>query len=153
MLNGDDTRIDGELVAETSVRVPNRLGLHARPAAEFVKLSARFESNVSVEKDDLEVNGKSIMGVMMLAAEYGSLLRIKAVGPDAELTFHSQSTYVLPVRVRPGAFVFMADRWRPEDAIDGRYIWLPILFRNDRIEIEWTDEWDLGVFGSTETSR
>jgi len=94
LLNGDDTRIDGELVAETSVRVPNRLGLHARPAAEFVKLSARFESNVSVEKDDLEVNGKSIMGVMMLAAEYGSLLRIKAVGPDAEDAVSALSTLV-----------------------------------------------------------
>ena len=69
-----------------------------------------------------------------------------AVGSDADLTFHSQSTYVLPVRGRPGAFIFMADRWRPEDAIDGRYIWLPILFRNDRIEVEWADEWDLGVF-------
>jgi phosphocarrier protein len=84
LLNGDDARIDGEPAAEKSVRVPNRLGLHARPAAEFVKLSARFESNISVEKDGLAVNGKSIMGVMMLAAECGSLLRIKAVGPDAE---------------------------------------------------------------------
>jgi hypothetical protein len=72
-----------------------------------------------------------------------------AVGPDAELTFHSQSTYVLPVRDRPGAFIFMADRWRPKNAIDGRYVWLPILFRNDRIEIEWQDEWDLGVFVTT----
>ena len=69
-----------------------------------------------------------------------------AVGPDAELTFDSQSTFVLPVRGRPGAFVFMADRWRPENAIDGRYVWLPVLFRNGRVEIEWRDEWDLGAF-------
>jgi beta-xylosidase len=69
-----------------------------------------------------------------------------AVGPDAEVTFHSQSTYVLPVRDRNGAFVFMADRWRPDNAIDGRYVWLPILFRDGRIEIEWRDEWSLDDF-------
>jgi len=69
-----------------------------------------------------------------------------AVGPGAELTFDSQSTFVLPVRGRPGAFVFMADRWRPKNAIDGRYVWLPVLFRNGRVEIEWRDEWDLGAF-------
>jgi hypothetical protein len=74
-----------------------------------------------------------------------------AVGPDGALTFHSQSTYVLPVRGRPGAFIFMGDRWRPKDAIDGRYIWLPIRFRNDRIEIEWAEDWDLGVFGGAES--
>ncbi len=68
------------------------------------------------------------------------------VGPDAELTFHSQSTFILPVQGKEGAFIFMADRWRPENAIDGRYVWLPILFRNDRIELEWMDEWDLSVF-------
>jgi len=81
--NGDVTRNDGESGAERTVRVQNRLGLHARPAAEFVKLSSRFESNISVEKDGLKVNGKSIMGVMMLAAECGSMLRIEAEGPDA----------------------------------------------------------------------
>jgi len=81
--NGDVTRNDGESGAERTVRVQNRLGLHARPAAEFVKLSSRFESNISVEKDGLKVNGKSIMGVMMLAAECGSMLRIQADGLDA----------------------------------------------------------------------
>jgi phosphocarrier protein len=83
LLNGDVTRDDGESAVERTVRVSNRLGLHARPAAEFVKLSSRFESRISIDKDGLVVNGKSIMGVMMLAAEYGSLLRIQAVGPDA----------------------------------------------------------------------
>jgi phosphocarrier protein len=83
LLNGDVTRNDGESAVERTVRVSNRLGLHARPAAEFVKLSSRFESRISIDKDGLVVNGKSIMGVMMLAAEYGSLLRIQAVGPDA----------------------------------------------------------------------
>jgi hypothetical protein len=68
------------------------------------------------------------------------------VGEHADVTFHSQSTYILPVQGKEGAFIFMADRWQPENAIDGRYIWLPILFQNDRIELEWMDEWDLTVF-------
>ena len=66
-----------------TVRIPNLLGLHARPAAEFVKVSSKFRCEVFVAKDDLEVNGKSIMGVMMLAAECGTPLRIRAEGPDA----------------------------------------------------------------------
>jgi phosphocarrier protein len=66
-----------------TVTIRNRHGLHARPAAEFVKLSSRFKSRVIVEKDGLEVNGKSIMGVMMLAAEYGSTITIRAVGRDS----------------------------------------------------------------------
>lgn len=69
---------------EGSVRIQNRLGLHARPAAEFVKLAGRFSSDVWVEKNEIEVNGKSIMGVMMLAAEAGSEIRIRAAGDDAE---------------------------------------------------------------------
>ncbi|MDT8436420.1 MAG: HPr family phosphocarrier protein [Gemmatimonadota bacterium] len=73
---------DGQ-ASERVVVIRNRLGLHARPAAEFVKMSSRFESHVSVARDDLEVNGKSIMGVMMLAAECGARLRICARGPDA----------------------------------------------------------------------
>lgn len=70
--------------ASARVRVPNRHGLHARPAAEFVKIASRFEAEVHVRKDDLEVNGKSIMGVMMLAAEPGSTLHIRASGDDGE---------------------------------------------------------------------
>lgn len=69
---------------ERTVKIVNRMGLHARPAAEFVKLAGRFKAEVLVEKDGLEVNGKSIMGVLMLAAEYGSRLRIQASGSDAE---------------------------------------------------------------------
>lgn len=67
-----------------TVQILNRLGLHARPAAEFVKLANKFRSEISVRKDDLEVNGKSIMGVMMLAAELGSEITIRATGEDAE---------------------------------------------------------------------
>lgn len=62
----------------------NRYGLHARPAALFVKTSNRFKAEVWVEKDGEEVNGKSIMGLMMLAAGHGSKLKVSAAGADAE---------------------------------------------------------------------
>lgn len=67
---------------ERQVRVVNRLGLHARPAAEIVKTAAQFKSEITIIRDDLEVNGKSIMGVMMLAAEYGATITLRADGPD-----------------------------------------------------------------------
>ena len=76
------------------VRIVNRLGLHARPAAEFVKLASRFKSDISVAKDHLEVNGKSIMGVMMLAAEPGSTITITARGEDAEDAIRELSALV-----------------------------------------------------------
>ncbi len=69
---------------ERTVRIANRNGLHARPAAEIVKLASRYQSDITLLRDDLEVNGKSIMGVMMLAAEFGSSLVLRAAGPDAE---------------------------------------------------------------------
>ena len=65
------------------VTILNKYGLHARPAAEFVKLANRFASEVWVKKDEIEVSGKSIMGVMMLAAECGSVVRIRARGEDS----------------------------------------------------------------------
>lgn len=71
-------------VVERRVRIVNELGLHARPAAEFVKLASKFQSEIRVRRDDMAVNGKSIMGVMTLAAEQGSELVISANGPDAE---------------------------------------------------------------------
>jgi len=72
------------VVVERQAPIVNSLGLHARPAAEFVKVANRFQANIAVSKDGLEVNGKSIMGMMMLAAECGSSLLIKADGDDAE---------------------------------------------------------------------
>jgi len=72
------------VVVEAAAPIVNRLGLHARPAAEFVKIANRFVAQIMVRKDDLEVNGKSIMGMMMLAAECGSALVIRADGDDAE---------------------------------------------------------------------
>jgi phosphocarrier protein len=69
---------------ERVVEIVNPLGLHARPAAEFVKLASTFTAEIRVEKDGMAVNGKSIMGVMTLAAECGSSLRIVAEGDDAD---------------------------------------------------------------------
>ena len=64
-------------------RVVNRLGLHARAAAQLVRTANRFKAEVLVAKDDEEVNGKSIMGLLMLAAPAGSLLRVTVSGEDA----------------------------------------------------------------------
>jgi len=65
-----------------NAQVINRLGMHARPAAMFVSHASRFKADVFIEKNGLRVNGKSIMGVMMLAAEMGSKLTIIAEGED-----------------------------------------------------------------------
>lgn len=70
--------------AQSTLVIKNRNGLHARPAALFVKTSNRFQSEIWVEKDGERVNGKSIMGLMMLAAGQGSSLDIFVEGPDAE---------------------------------------------------------------------
>ena len=67
-----------------SVQIRNKLGLHARPAAHFVRLAARFSADIFLVRDSVEVNGKSIMGVMMLAAEEGARIEIRAEGEDAE---------------------------------------------------------------------
>jgi phosphocarrier protein HPr len=71
-------------MAECEVRILNANGIHARPAAEIVKTAGRFRANITIARDDLEVNAKSIMGVMMLAAECGSVLKVKADGADAD---------------------------------------------------------------------
>jgi phosphocarrier protein len=79
---------------ERTVQIVNRNGLHARPAAEIVKLAAKFKSEITVIRDDLDVNGKSIMGVMMLAAEHGSSITFRAEGPDAEQALDALATLV-----------------------------------------------------------
>ena len=66
------------------MHIVNQLGLHARPSAEFVKLASQFRSEVQLGRDEMQVNGKSIMGVMTLAAEFGCKLEIRAEGEDAE---------------------------------------------------------------------
>jgi len=65
-----------------NVKIVNKAGLHARPAAAFVQLANKFKSSVKVKKDDIEVNGKSILGMMMLGACFGSKITLKIVGPD-----------------------------------------------------------------------
>jgi phosphocarrier protein HPr len=79
---------------ERTVQIVNKNGLHARPAAEIVKLAAKFKSEITIVKDDLDVNGKSIMGVMMLAAEHGSTILLRAEGPDADAALEALSTLV-----------------------------------------------------------
>ena len=69
-------------MAEIQLLIRNQLGLHARACALFVKTASRFKAEVMVSRDGLEVNGKSIMGVMMLAAEEGSSIQVRAEGPD-----------------------------------------------------------------------
>jgi hypothetical protein len=64
-------------------------------------------------------------------------------GADSSLTFHSQSTFILPVQGKNDRFIYLGDRWNPENAIDGRYIWLPIVFKGDRFIIEWKDNWEI----------
>ena len=70
--------------AERSVQIVNEAGIHARPAAEIVKTAAKFRAEVSISKDGLDVNARSIMGVMMLAAECGSTVVLRADGDDAQ---------------------------------------------------------------------
>jgi phosphocarrier protein len=72
---------DPQMTKEMTVK--NKLGIHARPAAMFVKIANRFHSEITVEKDGQEINGKSIMGLMMLAAGQGSKLKVTANGDDA----------------------------------------------------------------------
>ena len=71
-------------MAQREFTIQNKLGIHARPAAQFVKTASRFSSEVRVEKDGEEVDGKSIMGLMMLAAGHGSVICVAADGSDAD---------------------------------------------------------------------
>jgi len=81
-------------------------------------------------------------GVLGPWTRHGNPMR----GPNAEKTFGGQSTFVLPLPGREGAFIFMADIWRGGNLINSRYIWLPVQFEDGRLVIEWRPEWDLGWF-------
>lgn len=81
-------------VIERKVTIVNELGLHARPAAAFVKIASAFKAQISVAREDMVVNGKSIMGVMTLAAEPGSELVIRAEGDDAQAATDALATLV-----------------------------------------------------------
>jgi phosphocarrier protein HPr len=84
LLNRRSSGAARDLKIEKDITIVNRLGLHARPAAMFVRISSRYRAEVWVAKEGEEVNGKSIMGLMMLAAGQGSTLHIRCEGPDAD---------------------------------------------------------------------
>jgi len=79
---------------EREVKIINKLGIHARPAAEIVKTAGKFKSDITIVRDDLEVNAKSIMGVMMLAAENGAMIALRAIGDDAEAALDALSAVI-----------------------------------------------------------
>ena len=82
------------MMVERTVTIQNRNGLHARPAAEIVKTAAKFRCEITLIREDLEVNGKSIMGVMMLAAEFGSELVIRCDGADEKPALDALATLI-----------------------------------------------------------
>src|SRR5207249_9005526 len=84
VLNRRASRVASSQKIEKEVRIVTRVGLRARPAAMFVRIASRYRSEIWVAKEGEEVNGKSIMGLMMLAAGQGSRLRIRCEGPDAQ---------------------------------------------------------------------
>ena len=88
------------------------------------------------------------------------------VGPEADITFRTQSTFVLPVFGKTGCYIFMADRWTPRRLYDSRYVWLPLILKPDLSDLsdesdkadgtftlEWKNEWDLSIFEETDTAR
>lgn len=70
-------------------------------------------------------------------------------GKDSHLTFHSQSTYILPLTGRKDSYIFIADRWTPKNPVDGRYVWLPIQFEGSLPVLRWLDEWSLDFFDAS----
>src|SRR6195256_2770609 len=83
LLNRKSTAGHGDKI-EKEVTIVNRLGMHARPAAMFARIASRYRADVWVEKEGEQINGKSIMGLMMLAAGQGSKLTIRCEGADAD---------------------------------------------------------------------
>ena len=87
-MNAKKPRVERELM------VANKLGIHARPASMFVRIATRFDCDVFVEKDGETVNGKSIMGLMMLAAGPGSRIRVQAEGAEASKAVEELETLI-----------------------------------------------------------
>ncbi len=94
LVGGLSSNSESERKCSKELTILNPLGMHARPSARFVKVSNQFKSEIWVEKDGEQVNGKSIMGLMMLAAGQGSKLRVTAEGPDAEKALEEIETLV-----------------------------------------------------------
>ena len=82
-------------MAKQDFTILNKLGIHARPAAQFVKTANRFQSDIFVEKDGKEVDGKSIMGLMMLAAGHGSIISVSADGSDADAALEAIADLII----------------------------------------------------------
>lgn len=80
---------------EKDLLIRNKHGLHARPAALLVRITAKFKSDIFITKDDIEVNGKSILGVMTLAAEPGSTINVKVEGEDEKEAFEAIENLIL----------------------------------------------------------
>lgn len=78
-------------MSERKVTIVNELGLHARPAAQLVRLASQFGSRIELERDGVTVNGKSILGVMTLEAECGACLVVRAEGDDADAAIEAIS--------------------------------------------------------------
>ena len=83
------------MIVKKRIKIMNPQGLHARPASVFVKIANRFESEVSVKKGGEKVNGKSIMGLMTLAANKGSILEIETSGPDADKAMQELERFLM----------------------------------------------------------
>ena len=83
------------MIVKREVKIKNRTGLHARPAALFVQIANKFESDITILKEEQEINGKSIMGILMLAAERGAIVTIVAEGDDAENAVEELSEVLL----------------------------------------------------------
>lgn len=81
--------------ASRNVEITNELGLHLRPATEFVKLASRFQSEIRIRHNGREINGKSILDLTLLAAESGARLELEACGPDAEAAVEALALLVL----------------------------------------------------------
>jgi len=87
--NGSENRFSGEF------EIVNKLGLHARAAVIFVKAAGKFESEITITKDDMEINGKSIMGILMLGAAMGTNITVVAKGSDAERAVRELGNLIL----------------------------------------------------------
>jgi phosphocarrier protein HPr len=83
------------MLVQKELKIKNKLGLHARAAAQFVKTANRFLSEIKVGKDQVTANGKSIMGVLTLAASMGSIVRVICEGPDANEAMEALETLII----------------------------------------------------------
>lgn len=82
-------------MAKKDFTILNKLGIHARPAAQFVKTANRYQADIFVEKDGEEVDGKSIMGLMMLAAGHGSVITVTVDGTDSDAALEAIGDLIL----------------------------------------------------------